>query len=372
MSAGPSLDAPPPNRANGHGARLRFQSTDWRSVTNLPPRPELIRNVISKGGMSVPYGESGCTKTFFAQNTALHLALGWEWNGCPVERCGVLYIAAEGGKGSITPRLIAFKAHHGIFDEGEFHFITEPPDLCNSSEDVDAIIAEAKQLKAGLIVIDTLSRCLGGGNENGPEDMGRFVGNCDRIRHETGAHVMIVHHTGKDGSRGARGHSLLRAATDTEIEIKRDDTTKVATATITKQRDGESGQVFPYRLKVIEIGTDEFGDAITSCVIEPCEGEASKPVQRGPAGQAKIALDLLRNAVAEHGEAFTPGGNFKGTFRSISVGHWRAAWKAARGHQGDTDEAIKKSFQRSTTKLQEHGIVGIWNGNAFIIGDKGT
>ena len=34
---------------------------------------------------------------------------------------------------------------------------------------------------------------------------------------------MLVHHTGKDTAKGARGHSLLRAATDTEIEVKREE-----------------------------------------------------------------------------------------------------------------------------------------------------
>jgi RecA-family ATPase len=70
-----------------------------------------------------------------------------------------------------------------------------------------------------MIVLDTLSRVIAGGNENAPDDMGQLIGNCDRIRAEARAHVMLVHHTGKDEARGARGHSSLRAATDTEIEV---------------------------------------------------------------------------------------------------------------------------------------------------------
>jgi hypothetical protein len=185
----------------------------------------------------------------------------------------VLYVAAEGGFG-IERRLTAFRLHLGI-DAADvpFFILTTAPDLCDPEADTEDLLAEIKHLapSVGLIVLDTLSRVMAGGNENASDDMGALVRNCDRIREETGAHVMLVHHTGKDAAKGARGHSLLRAATDTEIEVKRDPQTKIITATMTKQRDGEVGQVYGFRLDPVEIGEDQDGDPITSCVIEPVE-----------------------------------------------------------------------------------------------------
>ena len=72
-----------------------------------------------------------------------------------------------------------------------------------------------------LVVIDTLARALAGGNENAPEDMGALIGNAKRIQEATGAAVLFVHHSGKDTSRGSRGHSSLKGAADLEIEVTR-------------------------------------------------------------------------------------------------------------------------------------------------------
>ena len=102
-------------------------------------------------------------------------------------------------------------------------------DLCRSAADTKAIIialaeiAEAAAVE--LVVVDTLSRALAGGNENSPDDMGAFVRNCDKIRQATGAHLMAIHHTGKDEARGARGHSLIKAAADTELEVNKSEFT---------------------------------------------------------------------------------------------------------------------------------------------------
>jgi RecA-family ATPase len=85
--------------------------------------------------------------------------------------------------------------------------------------DLIAEVARQTDKRVVLVVIDTLARAMAGGNENASEDMGAFVRNVDRVRSATSAHTMIVHHSGKNKAAGARGHSSLRAATDTEIEI---------------------------------------------------------------------------------------------------------------------------------------------------------
>ena len=177
-----------------------------------------------------------------------------------------------------------------------------------------------------LIVIDTLSRTLAGGNENMPDDMGAFVRHVDRLRDATGAHVMIVHHTGKTLSQGARGHSLLRAAVDTEIEISRPEESKRSVALVTKQRDEDTGASLAFQLRVIDLGYDDEGDMVTSCVVEPVEGPVGAPVK----GKAKPrpqppeylrAVDFLRDIVAEVGKPIDRPG--LPNLKAVTLNQWR-------------------------------------------------
>ena len=71
---------------------------------------------------------------------------------------------------------------------------------------------------------------------------------------------MLIHH---GSSRGARGWSGLRAAADTEIEIKKGE--KVRIATLSKQKDGADGVQWGFRLDTVIIGEDDDGEDVTSC-----------------------------------------------------------------------------------------------------------
>ena len=143
-------------------------------------------------------------------------------------------------------------------------------------------------MPVALIVLDTLSRVMAGGEENGSVDMGAMVRHFDRIRLATGAHVMVVHHSGKDVARGARGHSLLRAATDTEIEIA---DRQIA---VTKQRDLDKAWSSAFGLKVVTLGCDEDGQDVTSCVLELVARNDLPAAEATPMEQ--IVLDALTEA----------------------------------------------------------------------------
>ncbi len=226
--------------------------------TNHTP---LIRGVIDQGAMSVMYGESNTGKTFIALDMAFHIAAGLPWNNHRTTQGAVLYVAAEGGRGAKC-RMLALRRVHSAGDVPLF-LVPCPIDLRRPDADTKPLITLAKtfNIDFSLVVIDTLSRALAGGNENSSDDMGAYVMNADRIREATRAHVMTVHHAGKDTSKGARGHSLLRAATDTEIEIA-DNQLK-----ITKQRDMEMLQPSNFTLTPHDLGVSAEGDPITSCTV---------------------------------------------------------------------------------------------------------
>ena len=173
------------------------------------------------------------------------------------------------------------------------------------SAEVRAKLPEAPH----LIVIDTLSRVMAGGDENSAADMTALIRNIDAIRENTGAHILTVHHTGKDAARGARGHSSLRAATDTEIEIMNEDGNRAAV--VTKQRDHNGGETFAFGLKPVLLGHDQDGDEVSSCVIEVADAEdfrAAQTQKKGLGGNQKILADTFDQMLGEGLGRPNPGG----------------------------------------------------------------
>jgi hypothetical protein len=239
--------------------------TAWPETKIEADRPYLIDGVLETGTMIVTYGDSNTGKTFVALDQAYHIAAGKEWNGHKVKQGPVVYVASEGGPG-FAKRIEALKRTHGAADV-PFYTVPCLVDLYSDAGSTGPLVKLVREIEAhagskvALIVIDTLARAMGGGDENASTDMGKFVANCDRVRAATGAALNIVHHTGKDKARGARGSSALRAATDTEIEID------AGTLTMTKQRDAGKFNELKFTLDVVEVGRREDGAAVTSCVV---------------------------------------------------------------------------------------------------------
>ncbi len=232
----------------------------------------LMQKLLDDESMSVVYGESNTGKTFFAMAAAFAIATGTPFASRKTSKGAAVYVAAEAGvsaKNRVAALRKHFKAKHVAFG-----LVACPVDLLRPTGDAQALIElvreyEAKHGKVRLIVVDTLSRAIAGGNENSPDDMGALVKHLDAIRVATKAHVMVIHHSGKDAAKGARGHSLLRAATDTEIEIAN------GVARATKQRDMEMGKPIGFDLAVVTLGKSSEGEDVTSCVCIPNENTSA-------------------------------------------------------------------------------------------------
>ena len=247
----------------------------------------LIKNWLGRGQMSVVYGPSNVGKSFFALDMSACIAAGIEWRGAKVRGGPVLYLATEGGN-AFQSRCVALREEYGIKD-APLAVRPSPIDLLRPEADLAALIQLCQSIEAqcgepiAMIVVDTLSRAMAGGDENGPTDMTSFIANLDALRDVTGAHIMTVHHSGKDTAKGARGHSSLRAATDTEIELEIDG--KIRTATATKQRDLEPQEPIVFTLKIHKLGVDEDGDPVTTCTITPADpDDVADMNQKRPSG----------------------------------------------------------------------------------------
>jgi hypothetical protein len=261
--ASPAMDFEPVTITESKRGLYLELAKDIEPDTTTEP---LIDGYLDQHAFSVIYGESNTGKTFVALDLAFHIATGRPWAGADVAQGGVVYVAAEGGKG-IRKRIKALRKHFSV-PAPPIAVVPCAVNLLNSSADVKALAALVDKAALllnqpiALIVIDTLARAMAGGNENASEDMGAFVTNIDRIRAASGAHAMVVHHSGKDTAKGARGHSSLRAATDTELEVADH------CVSVRKQRDGEYAEKRGFRLVEVQVGETTRGKAISSCVVE--------------------------------------------------------------------------------------------------------
>lgn len=223
----------------------------------------LIKGLLDQGAMTVLYGESNTGKTFLAMDIAFHISAGLSWGNMRTTQFPVLYIAAEGGLGA-RKRAAALAARYSSeAATAAFHYLLHPINLLRADADLGRLIesVRAAGIRFGLIVVDTLSRAMAGGDENSSTDMGAMVKHLDALRAATSAHIMVVHHSGKDRAKGARGHSLLRAATDTEIEVSEGE------IAVTKQRDLDKSFASGFALDVVTLGVDGDGEPVTSCVV---------------------------------------------------------------------------------------------------------
>lgn len=328
---------------------------------------DFVEGLLIEGAMSVIYGPSNCGKTFFMTDLALHVAAGQPWRSKEVEHGGVIYCALEGSHG-ISNRIAAFKKERGL--EGvELPFAVVPVSINLLDPDADRAklvatiqaAAATMGLPVKMAVIDTLSRALSGGNENAPDDMGALVASADYIRQSVKAHLAFIHHSGKDQAQGARGHSLLRAATDTEIEISRPDNNSPSVARVTKQRELEIEGTFAFNLKTVELGTNRRGKPVTSCVVEPVEAGQTTEAKRPLPKTMAVAMTALHQALIKAGQPGTER-DMPGT-RVVHVDVWRQEFYARQSHKAP--DARRKSFQRAVDDLAMSGRVGVLNGHAW-------
>jgi hypothetical protein len=220
----------------GVRSTLPFKLLSPGDVENLPDLEWLIQGVLPVGTFGVLYGEPGSGKTFVALSMAFSCASGHDWLGRPTRPVKVLYIAAEGVLG-LKNRLRAHRHRRGLNPEN-IRFIASPLAI----SELDHVRALANFLKnegfkPTLIVIDTLARVSVGKEENSAKDMGEIIAGFDELRRETGATVLVIHHTRKDGG-SERGSSALRGAADVMILCEKGDPSSV-TLQCKKMKDDE-------------------------------------------------------------------------------------------------------------------------------------
>lgn len=331
-------------------AAKSFRLLTADEVAALPPICWRVKGVIPASGLAAIYGPSGSGKSFLTLDMLAAIADGREWHGHRCIAAPVVYVCLEGEAG-LAQRLQALRTRLGGATGASMRFVTAPFQLLDSNNvtQLAEVILEAGGMGA-VVVLDTLNRATPGADENSSQDMGLAVAASKVLQAQLGGLVILVHHTGKDATRGMRGHTSLFAALDAVVEVVRDGDNR--TWRIGKSKDGADGAEHAFRLDVVPLGDDEDGDPVSSCVVVQCDQQPQK-AKRLTAAQ-RAGLSSLSDACNEHGQF-----DEESMAYGAHIEHWREVFYQQ--STGDNAEAKKKAFQRVRTALVQIGMVTVKN-----------
>lgn len=336
------MDSPLPAQ-NHRAAKIREAIRNAADIQPTFGSNDLVKGWLSEGAFSVLYGPSNSGKTFVALSIAANVAAGRPWFGCQTRKSRVLYIALEGGRGFENRMAAIVERIPELRKTQLLYFLTMPLDLY-SEEGLKDLCEALPEDDFGLIVVDTLARAMAGADENSTRDMGQLVCNMDWLREVTGAHVMMIHHSGKDMSKGARGSSALRAAVDTEISLSEGGRMEPQ-----KQRDMACAASLYIDICTVSLGVNKEGLEATSAIA--VAGNSPKENPDPLQGPTKVAMQALREAVQQSGEINDrdeiPSDQF-----SVDIKNWREAFeKLSLAARPVKKEALRKAFDRAKKKL---------------------
>jgi hypothetical protein len=357
-----------PLPANGPGKNGLKTPTRPPRITLIPfnqirlktKRRDLIKGLIPHVGLTVMWGPPKCGKSFWVFDAMMHVALGWDYRGRRVNAGPVVYCAFEGQTG-IEARVAAFRQRFLEDYIDEVPFFLEPVTLDLVRHHTALIAAINKQVGIPVaVVLDTLNRSIRG-SESSDEDMTAYITAADAVRATFNCAVVIVHHCGIDGTR-PRGHTSLTGAVDAQLSAKRDSLNNVV-VTVEWMKDGPEGVVITSALEVQTVGTDEDGESITSCVVVPAK---APPSGKSVPPSAKLALELLREAIDEEGAPGRTNGRVRDDVKAVPISVWKTYYFNGSGTHSDKPDSKRRAFDRAVEKLQQLQMIGVWKDVVWI------
>jgi hypothetical protein len=334
----------------------------------LTAKPQyLVKGLVPRVGLTVAWGPPKCGKSFWAFDLGMHVAIGLVYRGRRVQQGAVVYGAFESPEG-FKARAEAFRKCRLADHRKPIPFYLVPMTLDLVRDHIDLIAAVKRTLgkvSPGLVVLDTLNRSIRG-SESDDKDMTAYIRAADAIREAFGCAVLIVHHCGVNESR-PRGHTSLTGAADAQLAVKRDAVDNVV-VTVEHMKDGCEGDAVVSKLEKVEIGIDDDGGIISSCVVVPVAGEAIQTKSRKPAPMpkaAQTALRALHKAIDEGGTVPPASNHIPPNIRIAAVEQWREyAYKTGISDSGQP-RARQQAFKRAYDYLVGAGHAAVWNDQAW-------
>jgi KaiC/GvpD/RAD55 family RecA-like ATPase len=305
-----------------------YKSVDLATLFKISPLEWLVHEILPGNGLSFLYGEAGCGKTFLAIDIAGAVARGVAWAGKPTQKGAVLYVATEDFSG-LSTRMRAYCKEHSLdVLSMPFRLWREGLNLLDLKS-VGNLVNEARLIAdLRLIVIDTFAAAMPG-DENASNDVGKAIRSLNRIKQGSQTSILVLHHTGKDETKGMRGWSGLKGATDTIIRVR--SAQAGLSATVEKHRNWHSGEKIHFRLAARVIDSQDFESV--SCVVEHV----------GEQGSTKVLTDLQKSILDAHAEFNTEcsGGCTMEVLVDLVVARGAKSNTGATSNKGNIRRSIK-------------------------------
>jgi len=318
----------------------RYKLLSGSDIANEPLKEWAVKGIFPIQGISAVYGPSGSGKSFLCIELAAAIQEGKPFFDLKTKQTDVIIIGLEGESG-YKVRYDAWKT----INVRDIPFKTVLRQSFNVTIDKDvADLAEAVP-KGCVVIIDTMNQSAPTIDENASKDMGSVIRGLKQLQTLTKGLVIIVHHTGKNETRGLRGHSSLHAAMDAEIEVQGDPESPKKSFKTTKVKDGAAGKSFPFELIPVDLGEDEDGEPITSCCVEPTtfvDGDRPRANKLGT--NQTIALQVIHDLINDTGNLAEGDDNWSLNL-SIAI--------------ASTSERLVNVSQRSRTSRAKDAIMGL-------------
>jgi AAA domain len=348
----------------------RFQVTWFDDVDQSVTKDELVKGVLGTGEFSLFVAKPGTAKSVLVGDIGCHIAAGLDWHGRKVKQGLVVYFAAE-RKPLTERRIAAWRKQHGLTNL-PFVVVGGKLDLTTGVVDATALAATIAELEAKsghtcvLIILDTITRTFGPGDQHQSRDMGKYIQSVDALNRATGAHIAAIHHSPWSDDRG-KGAIDLDGAVDVSfvVNVRGTGFGKTFTLKCTGSNDGEEGVITSFRLESVALGIDADGNITTAPVVvqadtTPADGSNLK-------SHSAKALESLEQVIEEHGQRVPDNSSgFPDGTVAVPPDTWRDRYYAdCRDREPKVaDDTLSKRYRRAVRELIEGKKVartGEWN-----------
>lgn len=283
----------------------------------------VVKGALNLGETSMFYGDSNTGKTAFMIRLGVTICRGVAFEGARVQQGAVIHIAAEGALSvwrRLAPLLGPVDLRADPVDPdaiaAESPYIVWPGrldlrkhDHCRAFGSAAKHFCAAHGTNPSLVTVDTTVLCIGDRDDALTRDATEAVEGAKIIARITGAHVALIHHTGRDADRGHRGAADWRSNVDAMFSVKavERDGERRTEVTDEKMRDAQRGRNWRFTIDGHQIGVDEDGDPVTVAVAHML---GAKPVvdEDGAINRSvavECALDALQRAQSSAGDGFS-------------------------------------------------------------------
>jgi hypothetical protein len=202
-----------------------LQSYTLKQMIAMPDPDYLIRDIMIERGVYLLVAPPGVGKSWMEQHIALAVAMGRPLHGHTTKKGTVVRLLSE--RFGLAPKrlrewLASHQAYVEAFDAADVHHFGEPIEL-HEPHSVERFIRdlEWKGITPSLLTVDTLAQNMAGRDDNSAMAMGLVMKGVGMLRDRLGCAVLLVHHTGKDGS-SERGSNAPRGYADGLWMLRKD------------------------------------------------------------------------------------------------------------------------------------------------------